>query len=81
MVQSHVERDGNGLHLSYYDVSHHKEGSMELKFIDPSDVQKIHDDDKVAVDDDIITAAPDQPVVLHVSHPDGSREDIKCNHS
>ena len=81
MVQSHVERDGNGLHLSYYDVSLHKEGSMELAFVDPSDVRKIRDEDKVAVDDTVVTAAPDQPVILHVEHPDGSCDEIKCNHS
>jgi hypothetical protein len=81
MVQSHVQRDGSGIHLSYYDVDHHKEGSMELKFIDPSDVRKLHDDDRVAVDDAVVTAGPDEPVTLHVEHPDGTSDDIRCNHS
>ena len=81
MVQSHVERDGNGLHLSYYDVGLHKEGSMELKFIDPSDVRKIRDEDRVAIDGQVVTAGPDEPVTLHVEHPDGTHDDIVCNHS
>ncbi len=49
MVQSHVERDSNGVHVSYYDVNHHKEGTMELHFINPSDGQLIHDSDRVEV--------------------------------
>ena len=81
MVQSHVERDGNGLHLSYYDVDHHKEGSMELRFVNPSDVRKIRDDDRVAIDDRVVVAGPNDPVTLHVEHPDGTSDDIECEHS
>ncbi len=79
MVQSHVERNGSGLHVSYYDVDHHKEGAMELHFINPTDIRKIHDDDRVEVLD--LTQRPDTPVTLHVSHPDGSCEDIPCSHT
>lgn len=81
MVQSHLERDGDGLHLSYYDVDHHKEGSMELRFINPSDIRKIHDDDRVAIDDRVIVAGPHDPITLHVEHPDGTCDDIECEHS
>lgn len=77
MVQSHVERDGNGVHLSYYDVEHHKEGAMELQFINPADGQLIHEYDKVELID--IADKPNAPVTLHVSHPDGSSDDIPCS--
>jgi len=79
MVHSHVERDGSGLHVSYYDVDHHKEGAMELHFINPADSQKVHDNDKVEVLD--LKPRPDDSVTLHVSHPDGTSDDIRCAHS
>ncbi len=80
MVHAHVERDGSGLHLSYYDVDHHKEGAMELRFLNPADRHKVHDDDRVEVRD-LTEAEPDAPVTVHVEHPDGSSDDIRCTHS
>lgn len=80
MVHAHVERDGSGLHVSYYDVDHHKEGAMELHFLNPADSQKVHDNDKVEILD-LTDAKPDAPVTVHVEHPDGTSEDIRCSHS
>lgn len=80
MVYSHVERDGNGLHVNYYDSSMHKEGSMELFFINPADRTRIHDGDEIEVLD-VTEVAQDQPVTVHVSHPDGSCDDIRCIHT
>lgn len=80
MVHSHVERNGSGLHLNYYDVDQHKEGSMDLRFVNPTDGRKLHDNDRVEVLH-LTQAGPQHAVTLHVSHPDGTSDDIPCRHS
>lgn len=80
MVYSHVERDDDGLHVNYYDTDMHKEGSMELFFLNPSDRTRISDGDRIEVQG-LAAAAQDEPVTVHVSHPDGSCDDIRCMHS
>jgi hypothetical protein len=76
MVQSHVERNGGDLHVSYYDAIRHKEGCMDLHPMNPSDLGKIHDEDRVEV-----VNVNTQPVTLHISHPDGTTDDIRCTYS
>ncbi|MDX2247663.1 MAG: aconitate hydratase [Bacteroidia bacterium] len=56
-----------------------KQGMLALTFANPSDYNKIQEDDKI----DILVSdfAPGKPVKLVLNHADGSSDTILCNHT
>jgi len=56
-----------------------KQGVLALTFADPSDYDKIREDDLI----DILVSqiVPDQPVKVVLNHADGSTDEIMCNHT
>lgn len=56
-----------------------KQGMLPLIFADPKDYDKIKEDDKV--DLIISSLAPDKQVKMIVKHKDGSKDEVKLNHT
>jgi len=56
-----------------------KQGLLPLTFADPSDYEKIEEDDRFSLD--IETLQPGKPVLLEVEHGDGRTEVITLNHT
>jgi aconitate hydratase len=57
-----------------------KQGMLALTFVNPADYDKIQEDDSI----DIIgltSFAPSVPLTVVLNHKDGSKEEIKVNHS
>ena len=57
-----------------------KQGMLALTFADESDYDKIQEDDTFNFLD-IEGFAPDKPLTIELVHADGSKEEIKVNHS
>ena len=57
-----------------------KQGILALTFSDPSDYDKILEEDKVTLSD-IADFAPGKDVTAVISHKDGSTQEIKLNHT
>lgn len=56
-----------------------KQGMLPLTFANPSDYDKIREDDRLSID--ITTIAPGAPVTLGITHADGSSETIELKHT
>ena len=57
-----------------------KQGMLALTFANEADYDKILEDDTIETVD-LDKFAPDRPIMLKVTHADGSEDTIKCNHS
>ena len=57
-----------------------KQGMLALTFAYPADYDKIKEDDNIDIID-LMEFAPDKPLTLVLNHKDGSKEEIKVNHS
>jgi len=57
-----------------------KQGMLALTFADPADYDKIREDDDIDFAD-LDKFAPDKPLTLILRHSDGSKDEIKANHS
>ena len=57
-----------------------KQGMLPLTFADPSDYDKIHEDDKLSLVG-LNEFAPEKQLKLIVKHSDGSSDEIMLNHS
>lgn len=56
-----------------------KQGMLPLTFTDPSDYDKIKEDD--LIDIDVESLAPGKQIVMKIKHSDGNTEDILLNHT
>ncbi|MGK9476195.1 aconitate hydratase [Melioribacter sp. OK-6-Me] len=57
-----------------------KQGMLPLTFAEPSDYDKIQEDDKISIVG-LKELAPEKPVKMIVKHKDGTQEEIMLNHS
>ena len=57
-----------------------KQGILALTFSNPSDYDKIQEDDKISLVE-LSNLAPQQPVKCILTHSDGNKEEILLNHS
>ena len=57
-----------------------KQGILALTFSNPSDYDKIQEDDKISLVE-LNNLAPQQPVKCILTHSDGNKEEISLNHS
>lgn len=57
-----------------------KQGMLPLTFDDPSDYDKIQEDDKLSIIG-LKEIAPDKQLTLVIHHADGSRDEAKLNHT
>ncbi|NIM26510.1 MAG: aconitate hydratase [Nitrososphaeria archaeon] len=57
-----------------------KQGILALTFSNPSDYDKIQEDDKISLVE-LNNLAPQQPVKCILTHSDGNKEEILLNHS
>ena len=57
-----------------------KQGLLGLTFADPSDYEKIQEDDRVAIRG-LSDFAPGKPLKLEITHSDGSTESVDLNHT
>jgi len=57
-----------------------KQGMLALTFANPADYDKIRQDDTIEIVG-FEAMAPGQPLTIALHHADGSREDIKVNHT
>ena len=57
-----------------------KQGMLGLTFANPSDYDKIQEDDTIDTLD-LSSFSPDKPLTLKFVHADGSSDDIVCNHT
>ena len=57
-----------------------KQGILALTFSNPSDYDKIQEDDKISLVE-LSNLAPQQPVKCILTHSDGNKEEISLNHS
>ncbi|MCW3085973.1 MAG: aconitate hydratase [Bacteroidetes bacterium] len=57
-----------------------KQGMLGLTFMDKADYEKIQEDDTIDITG-LTTFAPNTPLVLVLNHADGSKEEIKANHT
>ncbi len=57
-----------------------KQGMLPLTFADPSDYDKIQEDDRISIVG-LKELAPEKPVKMILKHKDGSQDEIMLNHS
>ncbi len=57
-----------------------KQGILPLTFADPADYDKIGEDDRLGTQD-LAHLAPDQPVTVTVTRPDGEMWTFRANHT
>ncbi len=57
-----------------------KQGMLAITFADKQDYDKIQEDDNIDING-LTTFAPDQQLTMVLNHKDGSREEIKVNHT
>ena len=57
-----------------------KQGILALTFSNPSDYDKIQEDDKISLVE-LSNLSPQQPVKCILTHSDGNKEEISLNHS
>jgi aconitate hydratase len=57
-----------------------KQGMLPLTFTDPSDYDKIREDDRISIVG-LKELSPEKPVKMIVKHKDGSQDEIMLNHS
>ncbi len=57
-----------------------KQGMLGLTFMDKADYEKIQEDDTIDIDG-LTTFAPNTPLTLVLNHANGSKEEIKANHT
>ncbi|AFN74744.1 aconitate hydratase [Melioribacter roseus P3M-2] len=57
-----------------------KQGMLPLTFADPSDYDKIREDDRISIVG-LKELSPEKPVKMIVKHKDGSQDEIMLNHS
>ncbi|MGE5313527.1 MAG: aconitate hydratase [Acidobacteriota bacterium] len=57
-----------------------KQGMLALTFKDPSDYDKVREDDIAAIRG-LTTFTPGKPLILELTHADGAREFIEVNHT
>ncbi len=57
-----------------------KQGVLPLTFIDPTDFDKVREDDRLDIVG-LADLAPDQPVTMVLRHADGSSDDVMLNHT
>ncbi len=78
MVMTTIVHDQAGIHVSYYETVHHKEGIIDLTFADPADEKHVKPDDTleiVGLDEDL-TITRQLKVLLR--HTDGTSEELPC---
>ncbi len=56
-----------------------KQGMVPLTFADPTDYDKIDEDDRISVVD--LPPVPGETVTCRITKPDGSTVDFECNHT
>ena len=57
-----------------------KQGMLALTFSNPSDYNKIRQDDKVTIVD-FLNMTPSKPLTIRLDHADGSSEEFKVTHT
>lgn len=57
-----------------------KQGMLALTFANPADYEKIQEDDTIDIPD-LINFTPGKPLTLVCKHKDGTKDEIKVNHS
>jgi aconitate hydratase len=57
-----------------------KQGMLALTFADKNDYTKIQEDDSIDING-LTTFAPSVPLALVLNHKDGSKDEIKVNHT
>lgn len=57
-----------------------KQGMLAITFADKQDYDKIQEDDSIDIDG-LTTFAPDQQLTMVLNHKDGSKQEIKVNHT
>jgi aconitate hydratase len=57
-----------------------KQGMLPLTFANPSDYDKIREDDKLSILG-LTTFKPEVPLTLVIKHSDGTKEEVKLNHT
>lgn len=78
MVMTTIVHDRAGIHVSYYETVHHKEGIIDLNFADPADEKHVQPDDTLEIlglDEDL-KVLTELKVLLH--HTDGTSEELPC---
>ncbi len=78
MVMTTIVHDRAGIHVSYYETVHHKEGIIDLTFADPGDESHVKPDDTLEIlglDEDLVIS--DKLMVL-LHHRDGTSEELPC---
>ena len=78
MVMTTIVHDRAGIHVSYYETVHHKEGIIDLEFANPAHREHVKPDDTLEIlglDEDL--AITSQLMVL-LRHTDGTSEELPC---
>jgi len=57
-----------------------KQGMLALTFANPADYDKIREDDEIAITG-LNAFAPGKPLTMVLQHADGSRDEVKLNHT
>ncbi len=78
MVFTKVGTEEGVLHIIYYETTLKKEGVVDLALHDPTDCDKVHDDDTLDIPG-LQDVVPGELVTIIVHHPDKSVEEIQAN--
>ena len=57
-----------------------KQGMLALTFADPADYDKVRQDDTISIEG-FDQMKPNDPLLLHLTHADGTKDIIKANHT
>lgn len=77
MVMAIVGNDRDKLHVSYYETTLKKQGTIELTLSDPADQTKIHQDDTVDIEG-LYNCVPGDTVTLVLHHSNNATEIIEA---
>ena len=57
-----------------------KQGMLGLTFANPADYDKVHEDDSIDILG-LVSFAPGVPLTVVLNHKDGTKDEIKANHT
>lgn len=78
MVFTKVGNENDMLHVEYYESRLHREGFVDLKLADPTDAEKLHDDDTLEIPGVCDCHSGDE-VTIVVHHPDDTIDEVRAS--
>ena len=78
MLMKTIQHDKEGIHVDYYETTHHKEGHIDLKFTDPALITHVKPDDTIRIFGLSKQAETTHNMKVLLVHRDGSKELLPC---